>query len=148
MKASSDGNFPAHPLYPRIDLGVGGSNLPCPALLHQQLVGHDLVEDAAQDLIALPGRHRPSVARLECRDCSIEFRLADAFAVDAGDDVWDLRGDRLGRWCASVAPAGGGEPACGVAGAAAALADAAGVLEHALTRMRASSVSVRIKSSP
>ena len=77
-------------LHPRVDFSVGSSHLPRPALLHEQPVRDHLVEHAAEDLIALPSRHRSAVASLEGRDRTIEFRLADVLAVDARDHVRDL----------------------------------------------------------
>ena len=131
-------------LHPRVNLRVGGRDLPRPALLHEQPVRDDLIEHAAQDLIALLGRHRSAVARFERRDRAIEFRLADVLAVDARDHVRDLRGNRLGR---RRAERGSGRRRRARLRCrrriARRSADAAGVLEQALTSDEASSVRVR-----
>ena len=66
-------------------------------LLLEQRVGHELVEDAAQDFVAAIGGNR-AVVGLDVAEQQFEISLLDGFAVDPRQDVRQLFRDGHGRW--------------------------------------------------
>ena len=83
LKASSVGKLLLDVGEPRVDVGVGHRELARARLLREQVIGDQLIEHAAQHLVALVRRHRRTGARFHALHRVVELPALDLLAVDS-----------------------------------------------------------------